>query len=165
MKFSSQEEYGLRCLLRLGQRPEGLTIPEISRLEGLSLAYVGKLMRVLRTSGFVISARGAAGGYQLARAPECIPVGEVLAVLGGRLYEPHFCIEHSGDSVNKEKVCTHSVNCSLRSLWRTLQLVIDQVLDKTTLRDLMVNETEMTQWVEHLVTVGGLAPPAEVARS
>ncbi len=161
MKFTSQEEYGLRCLLRLGlQRqqfgptPEGsLTIAEISRQEGISPAYVAKLMRVLRTGGLVSSARGAAGGYLLAREPGDIAVGEAMAVLGGRLYEPQFCADHSGE----ERICTHSVDCSLRSLWRSLQLVLDQVLEKTSLRDLLCNETEMTSWVTHLVAVSGLA--------
>lgn len=156
MKFSSQEEYGLRCLLRLGHRHgEGsLTIPEISRLEGISAAYVAKLMRVLRRGGLVVSERGQAGGYTLARAPERIAVGEALAVLGGRLYEPGFCADHAGE----ERVCTHSVDCSLRSLWRSLQLVLDQVLDKTTLRDLMCNEVEMADWVGHLVSVAAVRP-------
>ncbi|MGH9477166.1 MAG: RrF2 family transcriptional regulator [Terriglobales bacterium] len=162
MKFSSQEEYGLRCLLRLGihyqEQGSGgaLTIGEIARLEGISVPYVAKLLRVLRTGGLVASARGATGGYLLARAPERMPVGEALAVLGGRLYEPGFCDSHAGG----ERVCTHSVNCSLRSLWRSLQLVLDQVLEKTSLRDLLCNETEMTSWIGHLVTVSGLAPPA-----
>src|SRR6185312_6893101 len=148
-----------RCLLRLGKQYESgsLTIPEISRQEGLSAAYVGKLLRVLRTSGLVTSVRGSAGGYTLARAPERISVGEAMAVLGGRLYEPAFCAQHSGE----ERVCTHSVDCSLRSLWRSLQLVLDQVLDKTSLRDLLCNETEMTDWVGHLVTVAGLTPAAQ----
>ncbi|MGH9467691.1 MAG: RrF2 family transcriptional regulator [Terriglobales bacterium] len=162
MKFSSQEEYGLRCLLRLGIRygEQGsngcLTIPEIGRLEGISIPYVAKLMRVLRNGGLVASARGALGGYALARPPERIAVGEALAMLGGRLYEPGFCASHTGE----ERICTHSVDCSLRSLWRSLQLVLDQVLDKTSLRDLLCNETEMTSWIGHLVTVSGLAPVA-----
>lgn len=158
MKFTSQEEYGLRCLVRLGQEPGGLTIPEISRLEGLSPAYVAKLMRVLRTSGLVTSARGATGGYLLARAPETISVGEALAALGGRLYESRFCFEHSGQPAHKDIACTHSVDCSLRSLWRSLQMVLDQVLEKTTLRDLLCNESEMTQWVSQLVPATELAP-------
>ena len=162
MKFSSQEEYGLRCLLRLGKQPvaASLTIAEISRLEGLSQPYVAKLMRVLRTGGLVTSARGAAGGYLLARPPERITVGEALALLGGRLYEPQFCAQHSGQpaSSKMERVCTHSVDCSLRSLWRTLQLALDQVLDKTSVRDLLCNEAAMTEWVGHLVSVSGVAP-------
>ena len=155
MKFTSQEEYGLRCLIRLGSSYLGegaagsLTIPEIAKLEGISGAYAAKLLRILRHGGLVTSARGAGGGYGLARPPESIAVGEALAVLGGRLYEPGFCAEHTGE----ERVCTHSVDCSLRSLWRSLQLVLDQVLDKTSLRDLLCNETEMTTWIGHLVSV------------
>lgn len=153
MKFSSQEEYGLRCLLRLGRQPDGisLTIPEISKAEGISTPYVAKLMRILRNGGLVTSVRGQAGGYALARAPEKILVGEVMAVLGGRLFDPAFCDMHAGD----EHVCTHSVDCSIRSLWRTVQLVIDQVLNKTTLRDLLVNEREMTAWADELVQLSG----------
>lgn len=158
MKFTSQEEYGLRCLLLLGKRHgESLTIPEISREEGISTHYTAKLLRVLRTAGLVRSVRGQAGGYALARAPERISVGEALAVLGGRLYEPKFCDQHRGD----ERVCTHSVNCSLRSLWRSLQLVVDQVLDHTSLRDLLCNEKQMTDWVGHLVKVSGLEMEAK----
>ena len=64
MKLSAQEEYGLRCLLRLGAQGDGgsLTIPEISRTEGISPEYVAKLMRILRQGGLVTSARGATGG-------------------------------------------------------------------------------------------------------
>jgi DNA-binding IscR family transcriptional regulator len=38
MKLTSQEEYGLRCLLRVGARGDGasLTIPELARAEGIS---------------------------------------------------------------------------------------------------------------------------------
>src|SRR5712692_8769414 len=132
MKLSSQEEYGLRCLLRIARQTEAcLTIPEISQAEGISISHAAKLMRLLRRGGFVNSARGQAGGYTLARPAGQIVVGEVLAVLGGRLYDPGFCEEHTG----LERLCTHSVDCSIRSLWRTVQLVLDQVLSKTTLQD------------------------------
>ncbi len=154
MKLSSQEEYGLRCLLRIARQSESgsLTLPEISQAEGISISYAAKLMRILRRGGFVKSERGQAGGYTLARPASEVVVGEALAFLGGRFYEPGFCEEHSGI----ERVCTHSVDCSIRSLWRTMQLVLDQVLSRTTLRDLLHNEQQMTTWVNHLVTVSGL---------
>ena len=98
MKLTAQEEYGLRCLLRVAGAGggESVTIPEIGRAEALSIAYVAKLMRILRNHKLVKSARGQAGGYTLARSPDKIPVGEVLAVLGGRLYEPGFCDQFAG---------------------------------------------------------------------
>ena len=154
MKFSSQEEYGLRCLLCLAREREGggsLAIPAISQAEGISTTYVAKLMRILRRGGFVKSARGKIGGYTLSRPPDQIVVGEVLTLLGGRLFEPEFCDEHAGDL----DVCTNSTDCSLRSLWRAVQFVVDQVLRKTTLKDLLCNEQEMTFWVSGLLNLSG----------
>lgn len=163
MKLSSQEEYGLRCLLRIAptwSESRSLTIPEISQAEGISVSYVAKLMRILRRGGFVKSARGQAGGYTLARPPHEVVVGEALACLGGRLYEAGFCDEHTGT----ERLCTHSVDCSIRSLWRAMQLVLDQVLSKTTLKDLLHNEQQMTSWVDHLVHVSGVdAKPLQLS--
>lgn len=158
MKLSSQEEYGLRCLLQIGKGGEGnsLTIPEISRAEGMSPEYVAKLMRILRRGGLVTSVRGQGGGYSLARPADQITVGETISVLGGRFFESDFCERHSG----AERICTHSVDCSIRSLWRLLQLAVDQVLTQTTLRDLLCAEHEMVSWGE---TVLRLSPSVGAA--
>ncbi len=135
MKISSQEEYGIRCLLQIGRRgPQAsLTIPEIAKAEGISSHYVAKLMRVLRKGGLVRSVRGQAGGYVLARPLERITVTEALAVLGGRLYEPEFCDQHGGS----EATCAHTIDCSIRGVWRKVQQAVDQVLGTTTLADLL----------------------------
>ena len=148
MKLTSQEEYGLRCLLRVGREGAGaygsrsLTIPEVARAEGISEPNVAKMMRILRRAGFVKSTRGQAGGYSLARPAADIMVGHVLATLGGRLYEPAFCDGHSG----LERLCTHMPDCSIRSVWRMVQQAVDQVLGKITLQDLLKTEPEMNAW-------------------
>jgi Rrf2 family transcriptional regulator, iron-sulfur cluster assembly transcription factor len=159
MKFSSQEEYGSRCLVRLAREGEGasLTIPEVSQAEGLSIPYVAKLMRILRRSGFVKSVRGQAGGYSLARPAEQIIMGDLLAALGGRLYEPEFCRHHSGSLKN----CLNTTDCSIRPVWQTVQLAVDQVLNKMTLKDLLQNEQAMaslTSTMVKTVQLGGAAP-------
>jgi Rrf2 family protein len=135
MKLTANEEYGIRCLLHIARSgTEGsVTIPEISRAEGITQAYAAKLLRILRRSGFIGSLRGKSGGYSLARPADQIVVGEVLAALGGRLYEADFCDRHSG----AEKICTHTVDCSVRSLWQTVQNALDQVLSKMTLGELL----------------------------
>jgi Rrf2 family protein len=145
MKMSAQEEYGLRCLLRMGQAGDGasLTLSELSRSEGISLPNVAKMMRILRRGGYVRSTRGKEGGYTLARRPEEINVGEVLALLGGRLFDSRFCDRHSGTSVS----CAHTTDCSIRSVWRTLQDAIDGVLARMTLKDLLRNEEDMKAFV------------------
>lgn len=146
MKLTSNEEYGLRCLVRIGLTGSSLTIPEISKAEGVSPAYAAKILRILRRAGFIKAARGKEGGYMLARPADRIVIGDVIDALGGRLFETDFCSQHSG----QQSVCTHSVDCSVRSLWRTVQALVDQVLSKTTLQDLLRNEQEMNSWVRSL---------------
>lgn len=138
MKFSTQEEYGLRCLLRLAKagNSRGMTIPEISAVEGLSKANVAKILRILRIGGFIESVRGQAGGYKLKLAPEEMKLSDVLEVLGGKLFDNSFCRDHAGQGV----VCHNTIDCSIRSLWRTMQGVLDQVLSSMTLNDLIQSE-------------------------
>jgi len=145
MKVSAQEEYGLRCLLRIGSSklPDGLTIPDISKIEGLTPANVAKLLRILRLGGFIESARGRSGGYKLAKPADQIIVGEVLTVLGGRIYEPTFCDAHTGAI----DVCSHIIDCSTRSLWRSVQSAVDGVLGKVTLKDMLGNERVVNKLV------------------
>ncbi|HWA83938.1 MAG TPA: Rrf2 family transcriptional regulator [Fimbriimonadaceae bacterium] len=135
MKFSTQEEYGLRCLIQIAKRgsDSSLTIQEIGKLEGLTTPHVAKLLMVLRKSGFITSTRGQAGGYTIARPPKEIVVGDVLEALGGKLYDQDFCNRHVGTY----DVCSHSVDCAVRSLWENVQSAIDSVVDKITLADLM----------------------------
>jgi Rrf2 family protein len=138
MKISAHEEYGLRCLLQIAKQesPKGLTIPEISEAEHISIAYTAKLLAILRRSGFVKSARGKEGGYSLARPSDTIVVAEVMAALGGRVFETEFCKKHPGQGMS----CVHSMDCSIRSLWQRVQGAVDQVLNGITLQDLVRSE-------------------------
>jgi Rrf2 family protein len=144
MKLSTQEEYGLRCLVQIGRNEvmsgRSLSISEISQLEGLSVANAGKFVRVLRLGGFVDSERGHAGGYRLARRAEEITISEVIEVLGGRLFDDEFCEDHAGQVGS----CTHSVDCSIRSLWNHVQKTVDQLLNQITLEDMLGDEPDVS---------------------
>ncbi len=135
MKFSSTEEYGLRCLIQLARnrKDEGLTIPEISEQEGLSEHQTAKILRLLRMQGFIVSTRGKKGGYLLAGAPETISVARVLEGLGGRLYDQDFCTKFSGAT----DVCSHFSDCTVRNLWYSAQAVMDAMMKRLTLADIM----------------------------
>jgi Rrf2 family protein len=155
MKLTANEEYGVRCLVRLayaGYSGGSLTIPEISLAEGVSPAYAAKILRVLRKGGFVKAARGKEGGYTLARPAAEIAIGDVIDALGGRLFESNFCDSHAGQAA----ICTRSVDCSVRSLWRAVQVAVDRVLSTTTLNDLLQNEEEMNSWVRTIPGPSGL---------
>jgi len=135
MKLTAQEEYGLRCLLQIARKAEGggTTIADISREEGLTSSNTAKLMRVLRMAGFVSSIRGKTGGYTLARPANEIILGDVLNSLGGKLFHGKFCHHYTGNNGQ----CVHIEHCTMRSLWCAIQSVLDHVLDRTTLQDLL----------------------------
>jgi Rrf2 family protein len=139
MKLSSQEEYGLRCVLQVARHGESLTIAELSRLEGISSPNVAKILRLLRRGGFLTSTRGQAGGYTLARPADQIAVGDVLAVLGGRIFDTGFCETHAGIVSH----CTHLRDCAIRPVLRTIQSAIDDVLGQLTLQSLICSEREV----------------------
>jgi Rrf2 family protein len=141
MKLSSQEEYGLRCLLQLARAGEGaaLTIAEMSEREGISAPNVAKIMRILRRAGLVRSTRGKTGGYRLARPAADVRALEVLAALGGRLFDPGFCDRHAG----VETHCLNTRDCSIRPVLRGLQDAVDQVLGELTLASLLGSENEV----------------------
>jgi len=140
MKITAQDEYGLRILVRIAKckNQSGLSIPQLSEAEGLSNPNVSKLTRILRVGGLINSTKGHVGGYVLARPAADITVNDVLKALGGRLFDEEFCANHVGVL----KLCTNSVDCSIRSLWSMVQSTIDKLLDKVTLADLSNSEKE-----------------------
>jgi len=143
MRLTAQEEYGLRCLLRVARGQESMTTPEIAVREGLTQAHVHKLMRLLRRGGLVKSVRGRNGGYQLARPAEEISVGAALAALGDSFYSSDFCREHTGN----ERTCVRNSDCSIRALWIAIDHAVQRSLQSTKLSDLLRTEPEMTGWI------------------
>ena len=166
MKISSQEEYGLRCLLRLAEAEEkGLsaTIPEVAANEGLSPAYVAKMLAVLRQAGIVDSARGCTGGYRLAMPAADLTLGKMLLVLGEPLFEePGYCERHKGTEADGQ--CVHLGSCNLRAVWQTLETWMRRAFDRISLADLRCGEGHITDLLRLRLTeavhepTGGIIP-------
>src|SRR6476620_9223300 len=152
MKITSQEEYGLRLLIRIAscKDREGMSIPQLSEAEGLSPHYVAKLARILRMAGFLNSTPGNKGGYVLSMPADQIIINKVLNALGGPMFDTQFCGTHSGAL----QLCTHSVDCSSRSLWQMIQYTLDKLLDKVTLHDLVNPEKTSSKILEQLLGQG-----------
>ncbi len=133
-------------MLDLGRHyGQGLrTLNEIAKDEGLlndegelMVPYLEQLIKRLRDADLVVSVRGAHGGYQLSRPPEMIRMSEVLRILEGSL-APYSCMTEDSSKV----VCTWNRidNCSTQVLWARLRDAIEQVLDATTLADLITTQ-------------------------
>jgi len=149
MHITAQEEYGLRCLLRVAMHgaDEPMRTQDVAMAEGLSPEYAAKLMRTLKQGGFVASTRGSAGGYLLARPAREISVWEVLEALGGPLYEEKFCDAHTGS----QRDCMRATDCSIRALWRNVNGILKSALSVISMADLSRDEGATRAWLSRAV--------------
>jgi Rrf2 family transcriptional regulator, cysteine metabolism repressor len=90
------------------------------------------LISPLRKAGLVESRRGATGGYQLARAPETVSIGEIYRVMEGPI-APMDCVSED----ESEQTCPLIPNCETRPVWLQVRNSIASTLDSLTLADLI----------------------------
>ncbi|MDT4955321.1 MAG: hypothetical protein QOJ02_3459 [Acidobacteriota bacterium] len=140
MKVSAQEEYGLRCLVQLAHLREGesLTLSQISRREGISVANAGKVLWILNKAGLVQSTRGNRGGYQLARPASTIRLSEVIKVLDADEVKEH-CKSYAGVL----DVCVHTSDCGIRPVIQGLHEIVQSALSEVTLAQLVGTEAKV----------------------
>lgn len=129
MKISAQEEFGLRCLLQLARLPESdyLSLRQIAELEGISVAYAGKLLWILNHAGLVRSIRGPKGGYSLARPPAKILLSEIIKILDEDVTS--HCQHYAGDL----DACIHTGDCTIMPVVEGLNLLVQDVLSRISL--------------------------------
>ena len=126
------------CAVTVSVRTVGIPAPGMVRFaEGLPLAYLEQVVARLRKAGLVMSARGAHGGYWLARPAEEIAMDEVVQALEGAI-APMECFVHD----HTERVlCSHEPDsgrgCATKLLWMRVQGGITRSLHTTTLADLV----------------------------
>jgi Rrf2 family protein len=85
MKLSTRSRYGTRLMIDLAQNglDKFVQLKDVSRRQRISLKYLEQIVIPLKRAKYLVSARGAGGGYKLARSPEAITVGEIVALLEG----------------------------------------------------------------------------------
>lgn len=135
MRLSAKEQYGLRAMIELGRRyGEGpVSLSDVAQAEGVSFPYLEQIVPQLRGADLIESTRGAYGGYALRRDPRKITVGDIVRALEDGQIMPLKCIpgHESGDACSRQEMCT------ARDVWRKMHDGIVEVLDSTTLADLI----------------------------
>lgn len=136
MKLSTRGRYGLRALLDLAlHQDEGLVLlRDVARRQEFSLAYLEHLIAPLIAAGLVKSTRGARGGVLLLKPPAEIKLGQVVQVLEGSIAPV--------DCVNTPALCHRSASCATRDIWVEMKQAMSQVLDSTTLQDLVERQKQ-----------------------
>lgn len=127
MKISTKGRYGLTIMIALAKNYGAGPTPlkEIAKNNNLSEHYLEQLAAPLRNAGLIKSIRGAYGGYMLPKEPKDIKAGDIIRVLEGPII-PVEGIE------NEEP--------AKQALWLRIRDAIKEVLDTTTLEDLIKHD-------------------------
>lgn len=131
MKVSSRGEYALRALIYLGQKNSLTPIEEVAEKTLVSVSYLEQILLQLKRNGYVQSKRGVNGGYKLSKSPKDIIIGDVVRNLEGPL-APMGCV-----SVTSYESCPLEAGCLLKPLWALVRETVADLLDRTTLHDLL----------------------------
>ena len=120
MLISTKGRYALRVMVDLAEHSTDGFIP----LNIIKLLVKAKLLT---------GVRGKGGGYRLTKAPEQYTVGDILRMTEDSL-APVSCLEPGAAA------CSRAAECRTLSLWKGLDKVINDYLDKFSLADLMHND-------------------------
>jgi Rrf2 family protein len=141
MIFTTKAEYGVRLLVELGRHGDDrpVSLKAIADAEGLPLAYLERIVALLRKGGLVESTRGAHGGYRLARPAAEITMDEAVHALEGAV-APMSCFVD--DRVERKGVlCSHEADhghgCATKLLWTRVQGGMVEAMRRTTLAELI----------------------------
>lgn len=112
---------------------EGATsITDISKEEGISVAYLEQLLNKLRHEGLLESVRGPKGGYVLSKDRDAITVGDIVKTLEGSIHPAHCVATKDG----LQDACKKSKGCVPKLVWLKLAKAVGECLDSITLGDL-----------------------------
>ncbi|MEO8467857.1 MAG: SUF system Fe-S cluster assembly regulator [Gammaproteobacteria bacterium] len=129
LRMSKLTDYGTMVLAELATNDHGLsTASQVAGATHLTLPTVSKLLKSLAHSGLVVSARGAQGGYALARPAAAISAAEILDALEGPVALTD-CSSSTGS-------CDLESYCLVGSAWQRINHSIRKALEGVSLADL-----------------------------
>ena len=119
--LSRSAEYAVRALSLLAVRGEETSVQsrEIAEVLGLPPQFLTKILRRLTATGLVASQRGRSGGFRLSRAPESIPLLEVVMPFEEQRFDD-VCLLGQGFCDDQEECPLHNPMIEIQTAFYTL---------------------------------------------
>ncbi len=145
VKLPTRVRFGLRIMMQIAE--EGTRQPvfagKIAATQQISEAYVDQILIPLRAGGLLVSRRGRAGGYLLARPADEITVLEIVEVLEGRITLV--------DCTQDASICERSSYCAARQVWTRLSQTIRETLESVTLEDVRCQQEKLFPVLDYCI--------------
>jgi Rrf2 family protein len=136
-----RSDYGAHAVIelarRFGQGP--VQCAEIASSQKIPEAYLDQLLSSLRRVGIVRSVRGPHGGHELARDPHQVTLGDIVTALEGPVVPHEFVHAPSSDVGGADWWAA----CAVRNAWLAAAEASQEVLDRTTIQDLLEQQVQI----------------------
>ena len=143
MRVSAKSDYALRALIVLCGEADGsaVTAEELAKRQDIPHGFLQSILADLRRAGVVVSQRGQAGGWRLAREPGEVTVADVIRAVDGPLVSVY--------GLRPEAVSYNDSAEVLQPVWIAARSALREVFESVTIQDL----------------VSGTLPPSVQART
>ena len=141
MRMSKKAEYACRAMLELAASyaaPQPVRVKAIAQAHSIPERFLMQILLHLKTAGLVASVRGAAGGYQLARAPEAISLAAILGAIEDRTPSPRPRPgPRRGKRVKPTEPDDSPAARTLSAIWKEIQAAEQRLLQNISLAELL----------------------------
>jgi Rrf2 family protein len=130
VRVSAKADYALRSLIEMAAREDDTAISaeELGRLQDIPYGFLQAILADLRRAGIVISQRGQAGGWRLARKPDDVSVADVIRAVDGPLVSVY--------GLRPEAVSYNERADVLQHVWIAARHALRGVFEQVTLQQL-----------------------------
>ena len=130
MRVSAKSDYALRALIEIASRDDGTPVSaeELGRLQGIPHGFLQAILADLRRSGLVMSQRGQAGGWRMARDSATVTVADVIRAVDGPLVSVY--------GLRPEAVTYNESAEVLQHVWIAARSSLRDVFEHVTIRSL-----------------------------
>lgn len=131
MYVSARSDYAVRAMLAVaaGGGKDLVKAAALATVQEIPLSFLQGILLDLRRAGLLHSHRGVEGGYALTRPATAITVGDVLRAVSGSLTTVR--------GLPADVAAYHGVATGLRDVWLAVNSAIEDVVDRTSLADLL----------------------------
>jgi Rrf2 family cysteine metabolism transcriptional repressor len=135
MRLSKRGEYGLRALQSLAIQYGDGPVPnkELANRNNIPYRFLEQILITLKHARIVRSQKGPQGGYSLARPPDQITLAEIVRLVDGPL-APIRC---ASETAFEPCGCPDMENCGLRRVMKGVRDVVAEMMERTTLADMV----------------------------
>ena len=130
MRVSAKSDYALRALIELASRADGgpVSAEELGRAQEIPHNFLQAILADLRRAGIVISQRGQAGGWRMARPPADVSVADVIRAVDGPLVSVY--------GLRPEAVAYNESAQVLQHVWIAARSSLRDVFEKVSIKAL-----------------------------